>query len=112
MAIMTLPAEWQPIGNAVFSTVSSAVELTDTPDSGIALPITADTAIIYFSGDDIHVSFDLGAATTSDAKYPQSNFMILENNRTALVGFSAIEASASGRLDIWYYNVSGRGRTN
>jgi len=112
MAIMTVPAEWEPIGNAVFSTVSSAIELTDTPDSGIAMPVSADTAIIYISTKGVHISYDTGTATTGDALYPASNFIVMENNRTALVGFSAVESAASARIDVWYFNVSGRGRTN
>ena len=112
MSILTIPAAWVPIGNAQISTIAAATELTDTPDQGIALPASADTAIIYVSGQAVHMSFDGGAATTADALYPVSNFLVMENNRDALVGMSVIESAASGRLDVWYYNVSGRGRTN
>ena len=112
MPTMIIPAGWYPVGEAVYSTVSSAIELADAPDAGDALPASADTAIMYFSGDDIHANFTTGDADANDPKYPQSNYLVVEGGRDVLVGFSAIEASASGRIDIWYFNVSGRGRTN
>lgn len=103
--MLIVPSNWVPRGNAVYSTLSASINLSDTPDQGVTLPATADTAIIYVSGKDAHVNFDGADADTNDPKYPLSQFLVLENSRDCLVGFNAIESAASGRLDIWYFSV-------
>lgn len=104
MATITIPPEWIPVGRAVFEDkLSAAVELTDTPDAGDALPSNANTAIIYFSGQPVYWETDGTAATTAQPKYPVSNFLILENQRTTLKNSSFLESAASGRMDCWYF---------
>lgn len=104
MSIISIPPEWIPVGRAVYEdALSAAVELTDTPDAGDALPSNANCAIVYCSGQAVHWETDGTAATTAQPKYPTSNFLILDNQRTTLVKSSFLEAAASARLDIWYY---------
>lgn len=105
--MLTVPSEWIPKGEAYYSNLAAAVELTDTPTQGVALPAGADTAIIYVSGQPCHISMSGGAATTNDPQYPASQFLVMENNRTSLVNFSIIQSAASGRIDVWYFSVRG-----
>ena len=102
--MITTPSGWVPVGRAYFEDkMSAAVELTDTPDGGDALPATANCAIIYVSGQPIYWETDGTAATTSQPKYPVSNFLVIDNSRDILVKSSFLETGASARLDCWYF---------
>lgn len=104
MGQIAIPPEWVPVGRAFYEdALSAAVELTDTPDGGDALPATANTAIIYVSGQSLYWETDGTAATSSQPKFPVSQFLILENQRTTLKNSSFLETAASGRMDIWYF---------
>lgn len=94
-----------PVGRAVYSTLSSAVELVDTPATGgDTLPATADSALIIVSGQSVHMETDGTAATTDQPKLPTGTYWF-ENQRTLLSKVSFLESAASGRLDIWYFST-------
>jgi len=102
--MITTPSGWVPVGRAYYEdALSAAVELIDTPDGGDALPATANTAIIYVSGQSVYWETDGTAATTSQPKYPSSQFLVVENGRDVLTKSSFLETAASARLDIWYF---------
>lgn len=106
--MITTPSGWVPVGRAYYeAALSAAVELTDTPDGGDALPSNANCAIIYVSGQPVYWETDGTAATTSQPKYPVSNFLVVNNSRDTLVKSSFLETAASGRLDIWYFLAPG-----
>lgn len=101
--MITAPAEWVPVGRAFYEdALSAAVELTDTPDGGDALPATANTAIIYVTGYPLYMETDGTAATTSQPKIPVGP-IVFENQRTLLTKVSFLETAASGRADIFYF---------
>ncbi len=106
--MIACPPEWIPVGTAVFeNALSAAAELTDTPDSGVALPATANTAVIYVTAQPVYWETDGTAATSSQPKIPINQCIMLENQRTTLVNSSFLESAASGRLDIWYFKSPG-----
>ena len=103
MATIAIPPEWIPVGRAYYEDkLSAAVELADTPDGGDALPATANTAIIYVTGQPLYMETDGTAATTSQPKVPIGP-IVLENQRTLLTTVSFLETAASGRLDLFYF---------
>lgn len=106
--MITVPAEWVPVGRAYFEdALSAAAELTDTPDGGDALPAAANCAIIFVTGQALYWETDGTAATTSQPKLPVGTTLILDNDRTTLVKSSFLETAASGRLDCFYFTSPG-----
>lgn len=105
---LSIPPSWIPIAAAVYEdALASPVELTDTPNAGVALPDNANCAIIYVSGQPLHWEIDGTEATTAQPKYPKDNFLILDNDRDILVKSSFLESAASSRMDIWYFMCPG-----
>ena len=101
--MITAPAEWIPVGRAFYEdALSAAVELTDTPNGGDALPATANSAIIFVTGYPLYMETDGTAATTSQPKVPIGP-LVFENQRTLLTTVSFLETAASGRLDCYYF---------
>lgn len=97
--MLIVPSGWVPAGEQAIADLSSSTSLT--------VPDGADTAIVYFRTQDVHINFDGVTATTGDAAYPASNFLIMENARTAMKGLRMIESAASATAAVWYFNVMG-----
>lgn len=102
--MITTPAGWIPMGQAYWEDkMSAAVELTDTPDQGDALPSTANCAIIIITTQPAHYKNDGAGATTNHPQYPKDLPLVIDNGRDTLVNASFLESAASSRLSAWWF---------
>jgi len=101
-------ANWFPIGYANYDAVgASSIRLSNTPDSGVALPALARHAIFTFDQATCILYVDSVSATpTTAACYAAGQSVTFVEERAVLerVQFVAEDASAPPRVHIDYFS--------
>ena len=103
--MIAIPPSLKPEGYAIYSTLSSAKALADTPTAGAVLPAAANYAFITVFGQDLYVSFDGTSATSSYPKlWLAGNSYQLNDARDLLKNLSVLESAASATMHIYYFS--------
>jgi len=101
---VSYPVKLTAVGTARYTdAMSASVALSSTPDSGVALPDTADYAVIILGAQAAYVNFDATAADSNDVLWPVSTPLEVNGQRKLLEDFRAIEATASAALYVQYF---------
>jgi hypothetical protein len=97
-----------PVGYARYTNLAAAVDLLDTPASGVAMPSTANYATITLEAQPTRVTFDGTTPTAAVGElFAAGTVLTFDNARDVLLGLKVIEVSASAALSVNYFRGPG-----